>query len=86
MSVPRIKTENKARERGVRICHRPWTKKTPKLYLSVHNVRKINKAIIQAKKHILTDDIYPEQRFRSHYQKCFMQPSNTEHRKSKLGS
>lgn len=63
--------ENKAIGGEIRICHRPWTKNQNYILVQT-NVHKIRVAIIQAEKHILKDGIYPKQRFKSHYQKCFM--------------
>lgn len=85
VSVLFVKMKNKARGGGIRICHRPWTKNQNYILVQT-NVHKISVAAVQAEKHIFKDGIYPEQRFKSHYQKCFMQLSNTEQRKSESGS
>lgn len=42
------------------------------------NVYKISVALIQAEKRIFKDGIYPEQRFKFHYQQCVMQPSQKD--------
>jgi hypothetical protein len=77
MSELYTKKEKKTRRGEIRICPRLWT--ISQNYIAVQtNIHKTNVAIIQAEKHIVKDGIYPKQRFKSHYQKCFMQPSNTE--------
>lgn len=84
VSVLYVKMKNKARGGGIRICHRPWTKNQNYVLVQT-NVRKISVATVQAEKHIFKDGIYPEQRFKSHYPKCFMQLSNTAQRKPTQG-